>query len=168
MADIPEGDLQRRAFVFCAIREGRKQIKMLRHFLQAFITWRQLMMNVCVTTSVYNHSCRGLPRNMGRINLVWSTNSNEQLKKKRLGSQVQNFSLYSRHYQSISINRLLLIIDDQSMKKIFVTLSVVIDCHRLLLIITTQFFTLQIWKFDTFILKTWLFNSNRTSRKQLT
>ena len=121
-------------------------------------TWRQLMMNVCVTTSVYNHACRGLPRNMGRINLVWSTNSNEQLKKKRLGSQVQNFSLYSRHYQSISINRLLLIIDDQSMKKIFVTLSVVIDCHRLLLIITTQFFTLQIWKFDTFILKTWLFN----------
>ena len=44
-------------------------------------------------------------------------------------------------WQSISINQLILIIDDQSMKKIFVTLSIginwhrlssiVIDCHRL-------------------------------------
>ena len=42
-------------------------------------------------------------------------------------------------WQSISINRLILIIDDQSMKKIFVTLSIGIDCHRLLSIITMQF-----------------------------
>jgi len=34
-------------------------------------------------------------------------------------------------WQSISINQLILIIDDQSMKKIFVTLSIGIDRHRL-------------------------------------
>ena len=51
-------------------------------------------------------------------------------------------------WQSISINRLILIIDDQSITKIFVTSigidyyrlsSNAIDCHRLLSIITIQF-----------------------------
>ena len=54
-------------------------------------------------------------------------------------------------WQSISINRLILIIDDQSMKKIFVTLSIGIDCYRLasividcISIITMQF--LKRWR----------------------
>lgn len=97
MAEVPEGcdlrgDLGRRAFIFRAIREGRKRRKMLRSFLHAVITRRQFMMNICViglllsvsrksATPVYNRSCRRLPRNMGWFNLVWSTYSDERFKK---------------------------------------------------------------------------------------
>ena len=97
MAEVPEGcdlqgDLRRRAFIFCAIREGRKGRKMLRSFFHAVITRRQFMMNISViglllsvsrksATPVYNRSCRRLPRNMGWFNLVWSTYSDERFKK---------------------------------------------------------------------------------------
>lgn len=91
MADVPEGDLRRRAFVLRAVREGRERRKILS-FLHAFIRRRQLMMNICViglllsvsrksATPIYNRSCRRLPRNMGWFNLVWSTYSDERFKK---------------------------------------------------------------------------------------